>query len=153
MDKKKENKLVLILIMCLIFIDQLIKIIIKIKGISIEKNIDSEENIKYIFISIVAIIVLIRYIKSNNTYIKLKNKIILGFAISGVTSNIIDRIIFGHVINYINIPKFFAINLSYIYFIVTWIGIAVILTIHTHNVIKEKKGRKINEKKDNSKKL
>ena len=39
----------------------------------------------------------------------------------------------------INIPKFTPINLSYVYFIITWIGMAVILTKYTSDRIKEKK--------------
>ena len=150
--KEKQKNIIIILIMVLILIDQIIKIFIyktNIKiiaengwGIGVLTNTKTENNIAYILVSIVAVIALIRYIKSNNTYIKMNSRVILSFSIAGAISNAIDRVWNGGTINYINIPNFSALNLSYVYFIITWIGMAVILTKYTSDRIKEKKEHK-----------
>ena len=154
--KPKEKKIIYILIIALIIIDQIAKMlifktdIILINnagwGIGILTNQKSENNIAYILISIVAVMMLVRYINSNNTFIKKDSRVILSFAISGAISNSIDRIWNGGTINYINIPKFTSINLSYVYFIITWIGMAVILTKYTSDRIKEKKNKECAKK-------
>ena len=150
--KEKQKKIIIILIMVLIIIDQILKIVLyktNIKiiaengwGIGVLNNIKTENNLAYILVSIVAVIALIRYIKSNNTYIKMDSRVILSFTIAGAISNAIDRVWNGGTINYINIPNFSALNLAYVYFIITWIGMAVILTKYTSDRIKEKKESK-----------
>ena len=150
--KDKEKKILIVLIAILVLVDQVLKIVMynsKIQiinstglGIGVLNNTKSENNIAYILFSILAVIMLIRYISSNNSYIKMNSRVILSFSIAGAISNAIDRIWNGGTINYINIPKFSALNLSYIYFIITWIGMAVILTKYTSDRIKEKKGSK-----------
>ena len=147
--KQKEKKIITFLIISLILIDQIAKILIfKTNmtlineagwGIGIITNQKSENNIAYILISIVAVMMLVRYINSNNTFIKTNSRVILSFSIAGAISNAIDRVWNATTINYINIPKFTPINLSYVYFIITWIGMAVILTKYTSDRIKEKK--------------
>lgn len=138
---KKETKTLLMLILALILIDQIIKIIMLITkiqvfsttgwGIGLEQNVTSDNNIEYILVNFIAMLLLIRYVKSNNSYIKKESKIILSFAIAGVVSNLIDRIWKGHVLNYISIPNFAFLNLAYIYIIVTWVGMAIMLTKYT----------------------
>ena len=150
--KEKERKILIFFIVILIFIDQILKIVIfkaNIQigntsgwGIGVLTNTKTENNIAYILVSIVAVIALIRYIKSNNTFIKMDSRVILSFSIAGAISNAIDRVWNGGTINYINIPNFSALNLSYVYFIITWIGMAVILTKYTSDRIKEKKEKK-----------
>ena len=134
---KKQTIIILALVIVLTTIDQILKFIyITKQGIEKQKTTD---NISYILISIISIIILVRYIINNNQFIKMDSRIILSFAIAGATSNIIDRIWAGNVINNIKIPSFTDINLSYIYITITWIGMAVILTKYSINRIKEKK--------------
>ena len=147
--KPKEKKIVIILIISLIIIDQILKIVLYKSnfnilnesgwGIGVLANQKSENNIAYILISIIAVIMLVRYINSNNTFIKTDSRVILSFAIAGAISNAIDRVWNATTINYINIPKFTPLNLSYVYFIITWIGMAVILTGYTSKRINERK--------------
>ena len=150
--KEKDKRVLISLIFILIIIDQIFKIFLyksKIQiltangwGIGVVNIIKSENNVAYIIFSILAVIMLVRYIKSNNTFVKMNSRVILSFSIAGAISNVIDRIWNGGTINYINIPKFSSLNLSYIYFIITWIGMAIILTKYTSDRIKEKKERK-----------
>ena len=137
---KKQKKIIIILIIVLVLLDQILKIFLGNKNEMLINN--SKDNISYILISIIAIILLIRYILNNNSFIKLDSRIIIGFGVSGAISNLIDRIIYGKVINYINIPNFIPINLAYIYVAITWIGVAVILTKYTFDRIDERKNKK-----------
>lgn len=147
--KSKEKKIVIILIVSLILLDQILKIVFlttqaKIGNldswsIGILEQTKTENNIQYILVLIIAIMALIRYITSNNSYIKMNSRVILCFAIAGAVSILIDRIWKHGTINYINIPKFASINLGYIYFLVTWIGMAIILTKYTTERIKERR--------------
>ena len=150
--KDIEKRNLMILIMALVLIDQILKLFLynsKFQminlngwGIGVINNIKSENNISYIIISILAVIILVRYIKSNNTFVKMNSRVILSFAIAGAISNAIDRVWNGGTINYINIPRFSSLNLAYVYFIITWIGMAFVLTVFTRDRIKEKKERK-----------
>lgn len=134
---KKQKIINLLLITILIIIDQILKITYVVNSQNtLEKTVD---NMSYILINIIAIIVLVKYITNDNQFIKMDSKVILSFAIAGVISNMIDRIWTKSVINNIKIPSFTNINLSYIYITITWVGMAVILTKYSINRIKEKK--------------
>lgn len=145
-----------ILVIILTLIDQIIKIcMLAINpqitlssgwGFVLEQGTRSDDNGTYILMSIIIIILIIRYITSKNSYIKNDSRIVLSFAVAGAISNVIDRIWKGYVINYIQIPYFTTINLSYIYILVTWVGMAVILTKYTISKAKEKKLKKAMEK-------
>lgn len=149
--KEKERRIIIILIIVLLLIDQILKIVLftsnyqlgSITGwsIGVLSNKKTENNLAYILISILAVIALVRYIKSNNTFIKMNSRVILSFTIAGAISNTIDRLWNGTTINYINMPHFSSLNLAYIYFIITWIGMAVILTKYTSRRILEKKNK------------
>lgn len=149
--KEKERKTLIFLIIILTAIDQILKIVLftsnyqlgSITGwsLGILSNKKSENNISYILVAIIAIIAIGRYIKSNNSFIKMNSRVILSFTIAGAISNTIDRLWNGTTINYINMPKFSSINLAYIYFIITWIGMAIILTKYTSQRILEKKNK------------
>ena len=149
--KEKERKKLIILIIVLTAIDQILKIVLftsnyqlgSITGwsIGVLSNKKTENNISYILVAIIAIIAIGRYIKSNNSFIKMNSRVILSFTIAGAMSNMIDRLWNGATINYINMPNFSSLNLAYIYFIITWIGMAVILTKYTSQRILEKKNK------------
>ena len=149
--KKKERKTLIFLIIILTAIDQILKIVLftsnyqlgSITGwsLGVLSNKKSENNISYILVAIIAIIAIGRYIKSNNSFIKMNSRVILSFTIAGAISNTIDRLWNGTTINYINMPKFSSLNLAYIYFIITWIGMAIILTKYTSQRILEKKNK------------
>ena len=152
----KQLKKILILVVILIAIDQIIKIIFLVTNarigngdswsLGIIEQAKSENNIQYILISIIVILMLIRYITRNNTYIKMASRVVISFAVAGCISNLIDRIWNGGTINYIHIPNFTSLNLGYVYIVATWVGMAVLLTKYTAERIKEK-----NEKTNNSK--
>ena len=132
---KKENKLVLLIIGILILLDQITKLIFLSKS----WTIPNQDNGYHIIISLIIIIMIFRYIFSDNSYIKLETKIVLSCAISGAVSNVIDRLWKRSVILIINLGHHIEINLAYVYIIIAWIGMAVILTKNTMKIIKERK--------------
>lgn len=147
---KKEKKIIIVLVIALVAIDQILKIFFLLSnwkignkeglsfGILEIESMKNENNITYLLFGIIALMAIIRYINNKNSYIKIDSRIMLSFAIAGIVSNLFDRIWNKSIINYINIPKFTSINLGYVYFIITWIGMAVILTKYTRERIKEK---------------
>ncbi len=151
MDKKKEKKIVAILIFGLVILDQIIKIIMAVLHKNIYQDLDTRDNLKYLLLGIIALILLVRYINSNNMYIKFNSRVLLGFAIAGIIGNSIDRITNGYVVNYIHIPGFIDLNLAYIYILITWVGMAAILTIYTKERIDERKAKKDVKKVDSEK--
>ncbi len=152
MEKEKEKRIVGMLIFVLVIIDQVVKIIMAILNKNIIQNVDTKDNLKNLLIGVIALILLVRYINSNNMYIKFNSRILLGFAIAGIIGNSIDRVTSGNVVNYIHIPGFIDLNLAYIYILITWIGMAAILTIYTKERLDERKAEKDVKKVDSEKK-
>ena len=148
---KKENKKIAILTIFLGIIDQISKIWIILinKEIPIfqtgivlriveKENIDVTNNITHILIAIIAVIVMVRYITSNNQFIRKESKIILSFGIAGIISNSIDRVIRGNVVTFIDFGKNITLNLSYIYLIIAWVGFIIILLKNSTKGVGEK---------------
>ena len=139
--EKKQDKIITIFIITILTIDQITKIIMYQKGKATISNYNNNNGYS-IVISILIVIMIIRYISSNNTFIKNGTKIILSFAIAGAISNVIDRIWNKNVIVFIKIGTSITLNLSYIYIIIAWIGMAMILTKNSIRFINERKFRK-----------
>ena len=144
--KKKEKIIIYIFIIILLLIDQITKII-AIKNGYIIQNTNINSNGYYIFINIIIVLMIIRYIINNNLYIKMQTRIILSFAIAGGIGNLIDRVWNKSVIVFINLNNHLELNLSYIYIFISWIGMAIILTINTTKFLKNK--RKIENENNN----
>ena len=136
---KKNTKLLVLFVIGMLFLDQITKFIFWKNGKAIIPN-EIQNNGYNILISIIAIILILRYLTSDNSFIKMGTKLILCFALTGVIGNVIDRIIRGYVIVFINIGDSLYFNFAYLYILITWIGMAVILTKNTYKFIKEKRG-------------
>lgn len=148
--KKKEKLIVFILIIILLLIDQITKIIAIKQGWMIRKT-DTNGNGQYILTSIIIVLVIIRYIFNNNSFIKIYTRIILSFGISGGIGNLIDRIWNKSVILFINFNNI-ELNISYIYILIAWIGMAVILTKDSAKFLQDKKNKRNDKKNENNSK-
>lgn len=143
-DDKNHKKVIVIFITILLILDQITKIICYQKGIASTVSDNAEENNGYyIIMSIIIIIMILRYIGSNNLFIKLGTKIILSFAIAGAIGNMIDRMWNRNVIVFIKIANSTNINLAYIYIIIAWIGMAFILTKDSMRFLNDRKNKKL----------
>ena len=105
--KKKLKKIeiaIIVIILAIIIIDQISKIIVQnISNINIEQNAD--ERMMHIITNLVIIVIITKFMLSQNQFIDNKLKIFLSFIIAGGISNIIDRIFRGYVLEWIKIPN------------------------------------------------
>mgnify|MGYP004516561727 FL=1 len=142
MKEKQNKKILLIIFLIALILDQVSKIIAYANGWNINLNTDTSNNGYYIVMTIIIVLMIIRYISNENTFIKLDTKIILTLAISGAVGNLIDRIWNQNVIIFIDLGKSIYLNLAYIYILIAWVGLAAILTKNTMKILKEKGMRK-----------
>ena len=142
MKEKQNKKILLIIFLVALILDQVSKIISYANGWNINLNTDTSNNGYYIVMTIIIVLMIIRYISNENTFIKLDTKIILTLAISGAVGNLIDRIWNQNVIIFIDLGKSINLNFAYIYILIAWVGLAAILTKNTMKILKEKGMRK-----------
>ena len=138
----KDRKLLVIIFIIALVLDQVTKVIGYVNGWNININSDNSNNGYYIIMTIIIVIMIIRYISNENTFIKLDTKVILTLAISGAIGNLIDRIWNKNVIIFMDLGKSIYLNFAYIYVLIAWIGLAAILTKNTMKILKEKAGKK-----------
>lgn len=142
----KDRKILIIIFIIALILDQVTKVIGYVNGWNININSDNSNNGYYIIMTIIIVIMIIRYISNENTFIKLDTKVILTLAISGAIGNLIDRIWNKNVIIFMDLGKSIYLNFAYIYVLIAWIGLAAILTKNTMKILKEKKERKSEHK-------
>lgn len=150
MKEKKDKKILIVIFFIALILDQISKIIAYKNGWNISS--EASNNGYNIVITLIIVLMLIRYISNDNTFIKLDTKIILTLAISGAIGNLIDRIWNQNVIIFIDLGKSIHLNFAYIYVLIAWIGLAAILTRNTMVIIKNRKKVKENGYKKNSSK-
>jgi signal peptidase II len=129
MELKKIKKVVIIVLLLTILLDQASKIIVEItvsdsitiipdtlyiekienEGIAFGLN---KQNVLNIFLSIVIICLIISYMISQKENMDSKKIILLGLMIGGGASNLIDRIFKGAVLDFIKIGTFPVFNLA-----------------------------------------
>ena len=124
--KKKLSKIeiaIIVIILAITIIDQISKIIVQnVSNINIEQNAD--ETMMYIITNLVIIVIITKFMLSQNQFIDSKLKIFLSFIIAGGISNIIDRIFRGYVLEWIKIsnigwlPTF---NIADVFVLIGWI--------------------------------
>ena len=135
----KNKKVLIIIFIITLILDQITKIVAYVNGWNITTNSDSNSNGYYIIMTLIIVIMIIRYIKNDNIFIKTDTKVILTLAISGAIGNLIDRIWNQNVIIFIDLGRSININLAYIYILIAWIGLAGILTKNTMKILKDRK--------------
>ena len=124
--KKKLSKIeiaIIVIILAIIIIDQISKIIVQnVSNINIEQNAD--ETMMYIITNLVIIVIITKFMLSQNQFIDSKLKIFLSFIIAGGISNIIDRIFRGYVLEWIKIPNIGWLpifNIADVFVLIGWI--------------------------------
>lgn len=156
MKTNKIVKLIFIITIFLICIDQLSKIILKYKYIEpIEGNffgivlIENDGiafgmnsgNIKNIILTGFVLLIIINFIRNQKDRIDKKTATALGFILAGGISNLIDRIIRGGVLDFIKIQNFAIFNIADIYIVIGFI-LLVIFVIKFSREIGEKDCKK-----------
>lgn len=148
---KKINKFdiaIILIVIAIIVIDQISKIIIqKVGNINIEQNTysiseeDPNSGMMYIVTNLIIIVIITRFILSQNQFIDKVLKVFLSFIIAGGISNLIDRIVRGYVLEWINISKIDWLpmfNIADILVLVGWILVVGKFTYFTAKELRRK---------------
>ena len=148
---KKINKFdiaIISIIIAIIVIDQISKIIIqKVGNINIEQNTysiseeDPNSGMMYIVTNLIIIVIIARFMLSQNQFIDKVLKVFLSFIIAGGISNLIDRIVRGYVSEWINISKIDWLpmfNIADILVLVGWILVVGKFTYFTAKELRRK---------------
>lgn len=139
--KKKINKFdiaIIIIIIAIIVIDQISKIIVQ-NTYSMSAELNSR--MTYIVTNLIIIVLITRFMLSQNQFIDKILKIFLSFIVAGGISNLIDRIARGYVLEWINIsriewlPMF---NIADIFVLAGWILVVGKFTYFTAKELRQK---------------
>lgn len=158
----KEAVLLTSIVAIIIVIDQVLKIwmqqvgeITILRGIlnfkvmqntSAAYGIGSNSTIMYVMTNLVILGVIFKFITTQNEFVDKKLKVFLSFILAGGISNVIDKIIKGYVIEFIdfkqviNLPVF---NLADLFVLIGWVSIAAIFASFTVKEWRNKKTEKI----------
>ncbi len=140
--KHKIIKLIVIIAIILIIIDQISKILITnlvsspigndYFKIEISNNTGmafgfNSGNIKNIFITILILFIILKFVINQLERINKKTAVAIGMVVGGGISNLIDRIIRGSVLDFIKIYKFAIFNLADVFIVCGWILLIIFL--------------------------
>jgi signal peptidase II len=140
--KNKVVRLILILAILVIIIDQASKLLVTkfvtepigndFLKIEVTNNTGmafgfNEGNFKNICLTIFVLIIIISFVKNQMERIDTKTAIAVSMALGGGFSNLIDRFIRGGVLDFIKIYKFAVINVADIIIVCGWVLIIVCL--------------------------
>lgn len=138
---KKINKFdiaIIIIIIAIIVIDQISKIIVQN---TYSMGTDSNSGMTYIVTNLIIIVLITRFMLSQNQFVDKVLKVFLSFIVAGGISNLIDRIARGYVLEWINIsriewlPMF---NIADIFVLVGWILVVGKFTYFTAKELRRK---------------
>lgn len=142
MKNNQIIKLILILSIILIIIDQLSKYIVKsiynepigdsIVSIEMTQNEGiafgmNDGNKKNIALTLIILIMLINFVVRQKENIKIPNAISVSLILAGGISNLIDRIFVGGVVDFIKVTKFAIFNIADCYIVCGWFLLMIFL--------------------------
>lgn len=168
MKEKKQYILVIMLILAIFLIDQIVKIciisqsqpieignsLIKIDYIREESNFEIGQVITSIFADLLVIVILTRFLLRQIKNMNIATKTAISFVLAGAISNVVDRIIRGKIIKYIDISgminSFPTFNIAHIFIVVGFV--IFVITVGIDLIKMRPREEKTNfDKKDTSK--
>ena len=148
--KNKTVKLIVIIVLILVLIDQASKILVtnfidqpmgnEFFKFEITNNtgfalgFNDGSNVKNIFIMAFVLFIVIRFIKNQIELIDTKTAVALSMVLAGGCSNLIDRIARGAVLDFIKIYKFPIFNIADMLVVVGTILLVIFLVIFTRKI-------------------
>ena len=147
---KKEYRLITIIAILIIVVDQITKaIVLNAEVITIIPNVlqfKVQENISSssmnIVTSLIAILIIFKFIMTQNSFVDQKIKVFLSFVLAGGISSIIDKVARGYLVEFIDFTPSISLpilNIADIFVIIGWIGFAWIFAVFT---VKEIRARR-----------
>ncbi len=142
MKKNKIVQLMVIIASILILIDQITKIIITAKyempigtgiiGITLVENTGmafgfNSGNTKNIILTMLILGIIINFIRNQKDRIDTKTAVAISLILAGGISNLIDRIVRGGIVDFIDVKNFAIFNVADCYIFVGWILLVVFL--------------------------
>lgn len=113
-------------------------------------GVEANSTFSYVLTNLIVIIIISKFMTSQNQFVDKKTKILLSLIIGGGMSNVLDRLIRGYVIEFIHIKGLPIFNVADIFILVGWISMVAIITGFTAKEIQRNKAKKQikKEKKD-----
>lgn len=147
-NSKKIRMSIIIIILAIIFIDQITKIIIINNNnqefgqvcLNYEKQEQNDGFVMSILTDLVVFIIIIKFLKEQDKNMDNKVRVSLSFILGGGISNFIDKIWNKDVIEFIKIGRLPVINIAYIMTTVGWVLFVILMvqnTIKTNDEIKQ----------------
>ena len=100
-------------------------------------GLNSGQNMTNMFIGILFSFIIVRFLISQKNNIDSKTEIIIYMILAGGISNLIDRIIRGAVVDFINVKNFSVFNIADIYIVVGWILFIIFLILYLNKDVKK----------------
>ena len=140
--KNKIVRVLLIIVITLIVIDQVSKILVsnflkepagnEFVGLEIVTNTGmafgfNEGNIKNILLTIFVLIIIIRFVKNQIERIDTKTMVAISLVLAGGIGNLIDRFFRGGVLDFIKLYKIPIFNLSDVFVVLGWILLVIFI--------------------------
>ena len=161
MEKNKKKKLIIIIgiILFLIVIDQVTKIVFyqdmqvipnvlkftKVQNTGGAFGVGQNSTLTFIITNIIVLGIIIRFMMVQQEQIDKKTYFALCLIIAGGVGNLIDRIVRGYVVDFIDfsqVIKFPVFNIADCYIVIGWIMLAACFAAYTYRASK-KRGEKI----------
>ena len=141
-EKRKLSKIdiiLIIIVLAIIVLDQITKIyMVKVENVAYNEKaaygIGSNSTFMYVATNIIILGIIFKFITTQNEYVDTKLKVFLSFIMAGGISNVIDRIIRGYVVEFIdftpsvNIPIF---NIADIFTVLGWVLVVAVFSYFT----------------------
>ena len=139
---KKKIRVMIILLISIVIIDQISKILIinflkepignDYLKLEIVNNTGmafgfNSGNTKNIFLTIFVLAIVLTFVKNQIERIDMKTTIVIGMVLGGAVSNLVDRIFRKGIIDFINIYKIPTFNVADIAIVIGWILIIIFL--------------------------
>lgn len=105
-------------------------------------GIGQGKTIQVVIINTIILGIIIRFLIMQFNKMDKITKIVLGFILAGGISNLLDRIVRGFVVDYIDISQIFSFpifNLADAYVVIGWLALVLITIKRTFKEIKEAK--------------
>lgn len=140
--KNKIVRVLLIIVITLIVIDQVSKILVsnflkepvgnEFVGLEIVTNTGmalgfNEGNIKNILLTIFVLLIIIRFVKNQIERIDTKTMVAISLVLAGGIGNLIDRFFRGGVLDFIKLYKIPIFNLSDVFVVLGWILLVIFI--------------------------